>query len=259
MNRICIFIVTGILLFRCNSTSEFYYPGTQSIKKKCVYNKDLQICTEYFLDGSKKREYTLKNNLKDGILTKYDSSINKIQKYTYKNDTLNGLFEEYLDGKIIRSGHFVDGTACGFFDIYSDNKVVERREFFSSEKGVFINQRTYHIDGKVDSSRGFYYFIDIDSLNSEVIFKMKSYFEQSLTRRILLGEYKGQSIESFIPQDTINLDGNEVSVNMSDILPFDGGVFVETTFKEDMELQEFKEMFFRFDNPCLSNMFIEGL
>jgi antitoxin component YwqK of YwqJK toxin-antitoxin module len=93
---------------------------------------------DYFMNGRKQGEGTIKDGLVDGVRTVYYSNGNKRYFYTYANGVENGASEEYfINGKLRQKGGFIDKKQVGTWQVfYSTGKLKGESSSVNSKQSL---------------------------------------------------------------------------------------------------------------------------
>lgn len=93
---------------------------------------------DYFMNGKKQGEGTLKAGLVDGMRTVYYPNGNKRYFYTYTNGIKDGASEEYfINGKLKQKGSFVNEKETGVWQVfYSTGKIKRQSSFINNKQDV---------------------------------------------------------------------------------------------------------------------------
>jgi antitoxin component YwqK of YwqJK toxin-antitoxin module len=88
---------------------------------------------DYFMNGRKQGEGTIKDGIVDGVRTVYYSNGNKRYFYTYANGVENGASEEYFsNGNIKQKGSFVNKKEVGLWQhFYSTGNLKKQSSFLN--------------------------------------------------------------------------------------------------------------------------------
>ena len=105
---------------------------------------------DYFLNGRKSEEGTLKNGLLNGSRKVYNPGGNLVQDYTYKQGIQNGPAKKYYpDGNLSDDGNFLSGRKDGVWQEYYPNKQL--RESMTFKEGMPVGEvKIYWSNGRLE-------------------------------------------------------------------------------------------------------------
>lgn len=138
-----IFITTKAYLSR--TPQEKLIPSTKAMVRKnelwFEQNSDKPYTgafIDYFMNGKKQGEGTLKAGLVDGKRTVYYLNGNKRYFYSYTNGIKDGASEEYfINGKLKQKGSFVNEKETGLWQVfYSTGKIKRQSSFVNNKQDV---------------------------------------------------------------------------------------------------------------------------
>jgi antitoxin component YwqK of YwqJK toxin-antitoxin module len=120
-------------------------PSTKNMVRKDGkwFNKNMAspysgLFIDYFMNGKKQGEGTLKDGTVDGIRTVYYPNGNKRYFYTYANGVKEGLSEEYFrNGNLKQKGSFVNENETGLWQVfYSTGKLKRQSSFINNKQDI---------------------------------------------------------------------------------------------------------------------------
>lgn len=159
------------------------------IKKSGIYDPDNGKKIDYYYNGLKEIEYTLKNGKLNGKLISYYSDGVIKMKGTYLNGQRNGAFKDYFEnGNLEFEYSMKKGVFNGAFKIYYESGELKMTGFYSNGKkqGKFIE---YDKKG----NKAFEYSMDNDKKNGldRIYINGKLVFSTNFKEGVKEGKYHG--------------------------------------------------------------------
>lgn len=101
---------------------------------------------DYFFNGKKQGEGTLKDGKVEGLRTVYYPNGNKRYFYTYSNGIENGLCEEYfINGKLRQKGSFINKKEEGLWQVfYSTGKLKRESNFIANKLDLGKEEKKFY-------------------------------------------------------------------------------------------------------------------
>lgn len=98
---------------------------------------------DYFTNGKKQGDGTLKEGVVDGVRTVYYPNGNKRYFYTYTKGVQNGASEEYfINGKLRQKGSFINEKQTGLWQIFYSTGKLKRQSTFVNNKDAPTKEET---------------------------------------------------------------------------------------------------------------------